>query len=228
MFVIMEAITDFKYHGELHHFEGYYMDLDSQRVWSEKYNRWLKTHKNRDGYVTLCLTDTNGKQLTGIQLSRLVWTVANGRQIPDGYEVNHIDEDKSNNHPSNLNLMTRKENVNWETRNARARMAVSAALRGRKLSPEHVARIAAAHRGRKQTPEHVARIAAAQSKAVAQLTLDGKLVAKWPSTMEAHRNGWNSGSVSQCCRKCFTRKGNDVYKGYRWQWLEDYEKAQAV
>jgi len=199
----MIAIKEFKYHDELHHFSGYWLDLDSQQVWSEKYKKWMKPWKNRDGYVCVRLTDINKKQLTDILLSRLVWTMANGRQIPDGYQVNHIDEDKNNNNPSNLELVTAKENSNHGTRNAR---------------------VAAAMRGKKKTPEHVAKVAAAQSKAVAQLTLDGQLVQTWPSTMEAGRNGWDQGTVSKCCNKCFHRQGNDVYKGYRWMWLDECKK----
>ena len=185
----MIQIRDFKYRDELHHFDGYFIDLDNQRVWSEKVQRWLKIHKNRDDYVLVCLTDTNGKQMTGIKLSRLVWTVYYGKQIPDGMEVNHIDEDKENNHPSNLNLMTRKQNINWGTRNTR----VSAANTNGKMS-----------------------------KAVAQLTLDGQLVAKWPSTNEAGRNGLNQGNVAACCRG--ERK---THGGYRWMWLDEYEKQQT-
>lgn len=38
------------------------------------------------------------------------------------------------------------------------------------------------------------------SKPVKQLTLDGALIAIWPSTMEAQRNGFNSGSICLCCQ----------------------------
>lgn len=40
-------------------------------------------------------------------------------EIPKGMQVNHIDEDPSNNKIENLNLMTPKENSNWGTRNQR-------------------------------------------------------------------------------------------------------------
>ena len=41
---------------------------------------------------------------------RLVWIAFNG-EIPEGYEIDHDDNDKSNNALRNLNLITRKENM---------------------------------------------------------------------------------------------------------------------
>lgn len=41
---------------------------------------------------------------------RLVWTVLRG-PIPQGLDINHIDGKKTNNHPSNLELATRSENI---------------------------------------------------------------------------------------------------------------------
>lgn len=51
-------------------------------------------------------------------VSRLVWSAFNG-PIPEGMQVNHINEDKSDNRLENLNLMSPKENCNWGTRNER-------------------------------------------------------------------------------------------------------------
>lgn len=45
-----------------------------------------------------------------IYIHRLVWMAFNGH-IPEGYEIDHLDEDKANNNLSNLALKTRKENM---------------------------------------------------------------------------------------------------------------------
>ena len=50
---------------------------------------------------------------------RLVWEAFNGT-IPEGYEVNHINEVKTDNRLSNLNLMTHKENMNYGSRTERS------------------------------------------------------------------------------------------------------------
>lgn len=55
-----------------------------------------------------------------LRLHRHVWTYHNGT-IPKGYEVHHIDEDKSNNDISNLQLLTKAEHMRLHS-NKRAAM----------------------------------------------------------------------------------------------------------
>ena len=55
---------------------------------------------------------------------RLVWEAFNG-QIYEGLQVNHINEVKTDNRLSNLNLMTCKENINYGSRNERAAKKLS-------------------------------------------------------------------------------------------------------
>lgn len=68
------------------------------------------------------------------------------------------------------------------------------------------------------------RLAEALSKKVLQLTLDGKIVREWASTMECGRNGFNQGNVWACCNNKYGKQYN-VYKGYRWVYAEDYYKV---
>ena len=48
---------------------------------------------------------------------------------------------------------------------------------------------------------------------------NNELVMTFQSTQEAHRNGFNSGAVSACCRNCYKREGNNVYKGFEWRYI---------
>ena len=48
---------------------------------------------------------------------------------------------------------------------------------------------------------------------------DCELMITFKSIAEAQRNGFYSGAVSKCCRNCFNREGNNVYKGYEWRYL---------
>lgn len=58
-----------------------------------------------------------------------------------------------------------------------------------------------------------ARINGKRSKQVFQYSLDGTLVAIWPSTAECGRNGFYITNVSACCNG--KRK---THKGYRWSY----------
>ena len=71
--------------------------------------RLLKTYK-RDGYniVQLCKEGS----IKCLKVSRLVWSAFNG-PIPEGMQVNHINEVRDEDRLGNLNLMTCKENINW-------------------------------------------------------------------------------------------------------------------
>ena len=76
----------------------------------------LKPQITRNGYYQVMLwKESIGKWYL---VHRLVWEAFNGT-IPEGLQVNHISERKSENRLSNLNLMTPKENCNWGSRNER-------------------------------------------------------------------------------------------------------------
>lgn len=86
-------------------------------VFSYKTNSYIGSD-NGDGYLSSKLTDDNGIQHRWL-IHRLIWTAVNG-EIPEGMQINHIDENTLNNSIYNLNLMTAKENNNWGTRTQRA------------------------------------------------------------------------------------------------------------
>ena len=61
-------------------------------------------------YIIVTLYDFDKKKTRTYALSRLVYLYFIG-DIPEGYDVDHIDGDTFNNLPENLQLLTRKENL---------------------------------------------------------------------------------------------------------------------
>ena len=53
------------------------------------------------------------------KVHRVVYESVTGEPIPEGYEINHRNEIKTDNSFSNLELLTHKENNNFGTRNDR-------------------------------------------------------------------------------------------------------------
>ena len=72
----------------------------------------LKLAINHKGYykVPLC----KNSKVRFYYVHRLVWEAFN-KQIPENMQVNHINEIKTDNRLSNLNLLTPKENINYGT-----------------------------------------------------------------------------------------------------------------
>lgn len=103
-------------------FEGLYEVSNLGRV---RRNRILKPH-NTGRYLQACLCK-NGKQ-SHVLIHRLVAEafVENPNNLP---EVNHKDEDIFNNAASNLEWMSRSENLQYGTRNARIGEAKSKAVK---------------------------------------------------------------------------------------------------
>jgi len=76
---------------------------------NSKTGRILKQGKNQKGYCHVQLSD-NGYSKT-ISVHKLVFINYIG-EVPKGYEINHIDGNKENNNFKNLEIVTRKENMN--------------------------------------------------------------------------------------------------------------------
>lgn len=105
-------------------YEGLYQVSNLGRVKRVKTGRILKGCKDRYGYGYLLVSlYKNGSQSTK-RIHRLVAQafIPNPENKP---EVNHIDENKTNNMISNLEWSTSKENINHGTRTERAGKTLS-------------------------------------------------------------------------------------------------------
>lgn len=94
-------------------FSNYEIDVEQGTVYSYKSNRYIGCKHKNNGYWCITLWDDNKIQHKFL-LHRLIWTVVNG-EIPEGMEINHINEDKDNNSITNLSLMTHLDNIRWGT-----------------------------------------------------------------------------------------------------------------
>lgn len=98
-------------------YEGHHQISNTGKIYSVKRNRMLKQSNQPDGYyrARLCFN--------GVVKSFLVHRLVATTFIPNPtglLDVNHIDEDKSNNSVTNLEWMSHKDNINHGTRNHRA------------------------------------------------------------------------------------------------------------
>lgn len=105
-------------------YEGHYQASNLGRIRSLKYDkvRILKHSENGCGYymVQLCLNNV----VKSSTVHRLVWEAFNG-PIPEGLQINHLNEIKSDNRLENLSLCTAKENINYGTHTERMTKKVS-------------------------------------------------------------------------------------------------------
>lgn len=154
-------------------YEGKYQTSNMGRIRSLNYHRQgitvvLKTRLNNKGYPIVNLYKFN--KMTTFSVHYLVWISFNG-PVPDGLEINHIDENPRNSCLENLNLLTHKENTNWGTRNERAGKSISKLMKNGPLS-----------------------------KPVGQYSMDGELIKVFPSVAEVERQtGFKSQNIWRCC-----------------------------
>lgn len=178
-----------------------------------KKGKVLKQIVGKNGY--LYTTISNESIIETYTIHRLVamtfpdlveWTDdAKGKPFEE-LDVNHKNEDKTDNRVENLQWCTRKENNNWGTHNKR----MSESKKGISLSQENKDNISKALKGvfinRKD-----------QSKPVIQYTKDGQFIAEYPSQKEASRQtGIDNGHISDCCIGKYKTAG-----GYKWMYSQN-------
>lgn len=150
-------------------FEGLYMVSDEGRVWSNLTDRILKPSCCKNGYPRLILR--RGGKSHGRCVHRLVAEafIPNANNLP---EINHKDENKSNNYASNLEWCTQKYNSNYGTKIARC---------AQNTDYEEVAK--------------------KNRKPVAQCTVSGEVINIWPSLKQCAKDlGFDNSAIARCCR----------------------------
>lgn len=180
------------------------------------HGRLLSPSPNTDGYLTVVLTKDS--QRKSFKVHRLVAQafIPNPNSYP---QVNHKDENKSNNQVTNLEWCTAKYNNNYGGRISRASKNIQKASFGRKLSEETKDKIRKAHLGKKLSKSSIRKRTTKVIKPVVQLTSNNSFVKKYDRVTSVSDYGFDYTDVLRCCRG--TRK---THKGFHWMYLKDYEK----
>ena len=153
-------------------YEGRYQASNLGRIKSLNYNRSGKSGILKAGGNIYCVVTLfkNGNR-KGFLVHRLVWKTFNGA-IPDGMEVNHIDENPRNNSLLNLNLLFPHQNSNWKHHNFNLSKSLKEKNKNGKLS-----------------------------KSVLQFNFNNELINEYPSTHQVERElGYFATIIAKCCR----------------------------
>ena len=97
-------------------YEGLYAATEDGRIFSCKTNKFLKTRKDRYGYLVIDLYKGGARKTCKVHRLIALTYLENPLNLP---VVNHRDEDKTNNNVSNLEFCDAKYNANYGTRNER-------------------------------------------------------------------------------------------------------------
>lgn len=181
-------------------FEKYTITEDG-RIFSKHFNRYLLGSPNQDEYITISLWCKDEKSRP-FYYHRVIWFYFNG-DIPNGLEINHVDENKSNNSLSNLELMSRGDNVRYGSRTKKASETNSKVQKGKKFTKEHLDNLRNYHIRR--------------SRAVDKIDLlTGEILQTYGNTrLAAEDLGVKSKStIEKACRGVYTQ----AY-GYGWKWV---------
>ena len=88
--------------------ELYKFDTELNKVYSNKYNRYLKNCLDNYGYYLVSLYK-NGK-VTTYRIHQLVYMINNPTEDITGFQLDHIDNDRTNNKIENLRKCSQSDN----------------------------------------------------------------------------------------------------------------------
>lgn len=173
-----------------------YLISDDGNTYGIYNHRIMSNHPNDKGYYSANLCKDYDLQRKSI--SRMV-ALSFIEDIPENWEeldVNHLDEDPSNNSVENLQWCEHQANCNYGHHNER----LSTANKGRKATPEQRAKLSESLKGKNGKP-------------VIQYDAEGTVIAEYSSVIEAaEKTGLDAGNISHNARGERKSVGGFIFK----------------
>lgn len=107
-------------------YEREYAVTEDGKVWSYKTKKFLKPGKHKGGYLQIALWHNNQPKYHFIHRLVAEAFIPNPNDLP---QINHKDEDKTNNNVWNLEWCTRKYNMNYGTMRERGTRKIGKTVR---------------------------------------------------------------------------------------------------
>ena len=181
----------------------------------------IKQNSGNRHYFYVMLSNNSKKKRLSVHRLVAQAFIPNPENKP---QVNHIDEDKANNHVSNLEWVTAKENCNHGTRNERIKENYPEHIwnnkkhpfLGRKHSNETKEKMKLNHKDYKGKNHP-------NSKSVVGINIKTGEIKTYSCIKETEKDGFNSRNISPVCKHQYGKKS---HKGYVWYYADEYFKKE--
>ena len=157
--------------------------VKKKNIYKTVNERILKPNKNTHGYYSLFLSKNGMAKIVTVHSLVANAFISNPNNYP---QINHKDEDKSNNNAENLEWCTCKYNINYGTHNIRVKEK---------------------NKGKKNP-----RAREIKAKKVFQYDINNNLIKVWECGKDCEKFGFSNSKISDCCNK--KRKTHKGYKWY--------------
>lgn len=197
-------------------YDGQYVieiNAEDAMCYSVKSGKYLSNRINRDGrvYWNLCKNGCAKNWQAARWVAFTFPEIVVGEYF-DGAEIDHIDTDRLNNHPSNLRWV----NSIGNNRNPLTRKHKSEANKGHKISEDTKKKISQSLKGNKLTIEAKEKISKAKSKCVIKLSRNNEILHFYSSAREAEKEtGVDASNICLCCKNKQKTAG-----GFLWKYAE--------
>lgn len=161
-----------------------------------------------------------GSRKRFISYAKYLWISANYKEVPIGFEVDHIDGDGRNDVIDNLQILSKRENIlkHYDMNPGHMPIELVCPVCGKVFYKEyrfrnriHEGRTTCSHKCSIQiNGVHVSR----RKKPLIAINILTGEEKRYESTLDATKDGFSQQSVSKCCNGKLK-----TYKGYFWRFL---------